>query len=428
MRSWLRVFLVVVLAAGALAVPALDPPQPAPAAAVDAPAMAVCAFEEGSGRSSIIGVVSTVDGAGVLTAFAAGSAVGSLDFETGESGAWSVPVADVAAVGVGGALLEFPAASSATASVVVGADSLSIDTCPAEAGGELILGGGSTLSDQRFEVQLMNPYAGQAILNLTVQSDGGLESNTALDSVIVPARSTVLVDLAEILPGREWMTVAIAVEIGGVLAGGRFGIGTDNAIWDAVAPAQEWFIPVSHGLESRQVVVAAGEAEVEYQVDFYGPEGLVEGFETGVIPGRGQAVVDIGGVTPIASAIRVVTTGPVGAFLRVTSETGVAMTSGSTTPASGLLLPGAGSVPGGSGWITLFNPGLEDVGAEVTTLRSVSETVAVSVPAGGVVEVATAPDPALGYTIEGDGVLVASWSASIGGSIGVASACPIIDE
>jgi hypothetical protein len=389
--------------------------------------MAVCAVEEGSGRSTNIAVASTVDGSGTLTAFAAGSAVGSHDFAT-ESGASSIAVADIAAVGVGGALLELPATASAAAAVVVGADSLSVDTCPAASGPDLILGGASTLSDQRFEVQLMNPYAGEAIVDIVVQSDAGLESSTELDSVIVPARATKVVNLAEILPGREWMTVAIEVETGGVLAVGRLGIGNDSAVWDAVAPAQEWFIPTPHGLESRQVVIAARDSDVEYQVDFYGPDGVVEALETGQITARSQAIVDIGAMTPVASAIRVVTTAPVGAFLRITNDTAVALASGAPTSASGLLVPGAGSIPGASGWIAVLNPGLEDVTIEVTTLRNVPETVTVGVPAGEVVEVVVSADPALGYLISGDGPLVASWSTAIGGSIGVGMAAPIPDE
>jgi hypothetical protein len=368
-----------------------------------------------------------VDGSGTLTAFAAGSAVGSHDFAT-ESGASSIAVADIAAVGVGGALLELPATASAAAAVVVGADSLSVDTCPAASGPDLILGGASTLSDQRFEVQLMNPYAGEAIVDIVVQSDAGLESSTELDSVIVPARATKVVNLAEILPGREWMTVAIEVETGGVLAVGRLGIGNDSAVWDAVAPAQEWFIPTPHGLESRQVVIAARDSDVEYQVDFYGPDGVVEALETGQITARSQAIVDIGAMTPVASAIRVVTTAPVGAFLRITNDTAVALASGAPTSASGLLVPGAGSIPGASGWIAVLNPGLEDVTIEVTTLRNVPETVTVGVPAGEVVEVVVSADPALGYLISGDGPLVASWSTAIGGSIGVGMAAPIPDE
>ena len=428
MRAVLRTLMVVVLAAGALALPSLASPQPAPAAPVDSPAMAVCAVEQGSGRATNIDVATAVDGSGTVTAFAAGSVIGTAEFEITASAAASIAMTDIAPVGVGGALLELPGDGSAAASLVVGADSLSIDTCPVAAGGDLILGGGSTLSDQRFEVQLMNPYAGEAVVNLVVMSDAGLESNGALDSVIIPARSTVLVDLAELLPGRDWMTVAIEVETGGVLAVGRLGIGSDSAIWDAVAPAQDWFVPVPHGLESRQVVIAARDADVEYQIDLYGPDGLVEAFETGQVPARGQAIVDIGAVSPVASAVRIVTTAPVGAFLRISNETGVALTSGSTTPTSVLLLPGAGAVPGGSGWITLLNPGLEDVSADVTIMGPASRTETVSVAAGEVLEMALSTEGALGYAISGNGPLVASWSTSLGGSIGLGIAAPIADE
>jgi len=249
-----------------------------------------------------------------------------------------------------------------------------------------------------------------------------------LDSVIVPARSTVVINLAEILPGREWMTVAIQVETGGVLAVGRLGIGSESAVWDAMAPAQEWFIPVPHGLESRQVVIAARDSDVEYQVDFFGPDGVVEALETGQITARGQAIVDIGAVTPVASAIRVVTTAPVGAFLRIMNDTAVALTSGATVAGSELLLPGVGSTPGASGWIAILNPGLEDVTAAVGTLGTASAPVSVAIPAGEVVELVVSTDPVLGYLISGDGALVASWSASIGGSIGIGTAFPLLDE
>ncbi len=428
MRVVIRTLMVVVLAGGAVALPAVDSPQPAPAAPVDAPAMAVCAVEEGSGRATTIDVASAVDGSGTATAFAAGSVIGSAEFEATASTVSSIAMADIAPVGVGGALLELPGVASAATSLVVGADSLSIDTCPVAAGGDLILGGGSTLSDQRFEVELMNPYAGEAVVNFVVMSDAGLESNGALDSVIVPARSNILVDLAELLPGRDWMTVAIEVETGGVLAVGRLGIGSDSAIWNAVAPAQDWYVPVSHGLESRQVVIAARDSDVEYQIDFYGPDGLVEAFETGQVPARGQVIVDMGAVSPVVSAVRVLTTAPVGAFLRISNETGVALTSGTATPASTLLLPGAGAVPGGSGWITLLNPGLEDVSADVTILGSAPHTEAVSVAAGEVLEMPVSPEGALGYAINGDGPLVASWSTALGGSIGLGIAAPIADE
>jgi hypothetical protein len=419
--------MIVILAGGAVVLPPLDSPQPAPAAPVDPPAMAVCAIEEGSGRVTTVDVASAVDGSGTLTAFAAGSTVGAVDFETDTSNVSAIPMAEVAAVGIGGALLELPDLASAATTVVTGANSLAIDSCPVAAGGDLILGGGSTLSDQRFAVQLMNPYAGEAIVNFFVLSDAGLESSDALDSVIVPARSTILVDLAEILPGREWMTVAIEVDTGGVLAVGRLGIGSDNAIWSAVAPAQDWFVPVPHGLESRQVVIAAWDSDVEYQIDLYGPDGLVEAFESGQIPARGQAVFDVGAVSAVASAVRVVTTGPVGAFVRITSDTGVTMTSGSPTPASALLLPGAGSIAGGSGWLVVLNPGLEDVSAEVTTLGPAPERLSLAIPAGEVSETALSSGGALGYAISGDGPLVATWSTTTSSAIGLGTAVPISD-
>lgn len=424
MRPLVRAVAAAALAAGAILIPAYQPDGPGPAAAVDAPPLAICAVEQGGAMATRVGVQSTVGGEGSLSVFGAGAVSGTAGFDT-QAGPVSVAIGDVSAIGTAAAMVELPDDESAAASVIGGPGIIAIETCPASAPTEALLGGGSTLDERTFVVQLMNPFAGEAIVDLAVRSDAGLESNPDLEGILVPARSSVLVDLAEMLPGREWLTVAIEAQLGGVVAAGRFGAGSDQALWTAVEPQQDWFVPVPHGLSSRQVVIVAGNADVEYQVDFYGPDGLDEAFAEGQIDARGQAVVDVSDVTPVASAVRVISTGPVAAFLRVSQGGAMGMTAGSPVAASTWLLPDAGSVGGSSGYLVLLNTGLEPIEATVET-RGQSQPI--TIPAERVFEMATASEPVPGYVVESGGPLVVGWSATTDSAVAVSGGAALPDE
>jgi hypothetical protein len=205
-------------------------------------------------------------------------------------------------------------------------------------------------------------------------------------------------------------------------------VGGDDAAWHAVTPTEDWFIPVPHGLASHNVVIAADDSPVEYQVDVYTPDGLVEAQSSGEIEARGRAVIDVDAITPVASAVRVVSTSPVAAFLRVGTPTGIGITGGQAVPAARWLLPGAGAIFEGAGSLVILNPGLEDVNATVNVLGPTPGTSTVVVPAEEVVEVALAADPAFGYEVEGDGELVVGWSMARGDSIALGGATPLPDE
>src|SRR3970282_2653731 len=79
--AMIRAFLALtwaVMTAVVLVTPAADPPETDPAAAVDPPAVAVCPVEEGSGRSTTVGIASRTNGEGGFTAFLGGGPVGPI--------------------------------------------------------------------------------------------------------------------------------------------------------------------------------------------------------------------------------------------------------------------------------------------------------------------------------------------------------------
>jgi hypothetical protein len=422
--------LVAGLAVGVLLVPSPEPPVPGSEVAANPPSVAVCPIDEGGGRSTSVGVVSEVGGEGRFTAFAAGVPAGSSTFSTEPSGSASISVAEIAPVGAGAGLLEMPEGDVAAASVLVGAQSVAVETCTPVPEAQTLLAGGSTLSGHQHQIQLMNPYAGEAVVDLIVQSDSGLEAAPQLRGIIVPSRSSAIVDLDELLPGREFLATTVSVASGSVMTSARFDVGGDGALWHSVTPAVDWYVPIAAaGIDGDLVGSTGATADVEFQVDVYGPQGLVEAQQAGVVPARGMVRLPLGDMgLEGASAVRVIATQPVAVFQRLVSGTGVAITAGASSTSPRWLLPGAGLAPGGAGSLVLLNAGLDEDTVTVTARHDPSARQEVTLPPGSVVEVPAISGVADGYTVEGQGALVAAWVTT--GEVGTAYSVgvPVLDE
>ena len=107
MTKALLAVLVTALTVVVLLIPSPEQPHANEVAAVDPPAVAVCPVEEGSGRTTTIGVASGINGDGRFTAFAAGVSAGSTTFSTGASGSAATPIAEIAPLGTGAGLAEW---------------------------------------------------------------------------------------------------------------------------------------------------------------------------------------------------------------------------------------------------------------------------------------------------------------------------------
>jgi hypothetical protein len=378
----------------------------------------------------MVGVASGTGGEGRFTAFAAGVSAGSTTFSTGASGSAAISVAEIAPIGVGAGLAEMPDGDVAAASVLVGTPSVAVEACTPLPVSQTLIAGGSTLSGQHHHIQLMNPYGGEAMVDLIALSDSGLEAASQLRGIIVPSRSTATVDLDELLPGRQFLAITVEVLSGSVMTSARLDVGSDGALWHSEPPALDWFVPIpAAGLGGDLVVSTASTADVEYQVDVYGPQGLVEAQQEGVVPARGSVTLALAGMgLEAASAVRVIATQPVAVFERLVSETGVALTSGAASTSSGWLLPGAGLAPGGTGSLLILNAGLDDDTVLVSALRDQPATQEVPVPAGMVVELPAIEGGANAYRVEGQGQLVAAWVTTGQGATAYSIGVPLSDE
>lgn len=424
--KYMGVVVMLVAAVAATLLPAPDPADPGAVPATEAPPVAICPILQAGERSTSVSVLSSVNGEGRLSTFAAGSETGTLDFRTGRLGAVTIAAADAGAVGNAGGLVEMPSETTAAAIVVAGPSSRAAESCADIPDGQIFISGGSTAGGELFAIQLINPYAGEAIVNLTVTTDTGLESNDQFNSVVVPPLSTITLDMNQIIPGRETIAANIETTRGSVLAYGRLTSDGEVAVWRAVAPGENWWLPVPEGAATKQMVIATPEnSEIEYQVDLFGPDGYVEGHDTGVIAPRGRVVVPLAAVTEGAAGVRVITTGPVVAALRIDSPDGLAWTTASPVDATVWLLPGAGAPPEGSGSVVVLNTGIEPVTVSIRALGQSGPVRELEVATEGVlVADLVAAD---GYRVEASGPVVALWTSEFGASRSAAIGIPLQD-
>lgn len=422
----LSLLLVLGLAATAFLLPEPSAPEPGPSAGIQEPSVAVCAVEEGAGRTTEIPIVSTVDGPTQLTLFTGGVTAGSIGRNTGPSGSAVIPIVDVAAVGTVGALVEMPNTLSAAASVVTGSASMSGETCGTVPAPSTLITGGSTASGKTFVLHLMNPYAGDALVELGVESETGTESNDRFESVIVPSRSSKLVDFTDLIPGRESISVAIETIDGRVMAVGRQGVDGGSAVWNAVEPAQDWFVPVPSGAGVKQLLITtSADSDVDFQIDLYAEDQFEEGFVEGTVPATGAQAIDVAEVSEETLGLRVVSAGPVVATLVIDTEDGIAASNGSRVAANRWFLPGASNVDGGRGHVVILNTGIDEDSVSVRALRDDGVFRVYDVPSDGVVQISL--EMADGYLVESTGPIVVSWTASRPGASMLSSGFPLID-
>lgn len=423
---YLAAIVIAALAAAVMVLPPQEPVSPGAAPGVDAPPVAICPIVQLGDRTTSISILSSVNGEGRLSSFSAGETTGTVDFRTGGSGAITLPAADAGAVSTAGGLVEMPSDTTAAAATITGPESRAAESC-AEAPTEVaFISGGSTISDAFFEIQLINPYAGDATVDLTVSSENGIETSEDFNAVVVPALSSISRDLTQIIPGRERLSVNIEATRGSVLGYGRQTIGGEVALWRAVAPAQEWWLPVPPGAGIKQMIISSPEAaEIEYQVDLYGPEGFVEAHDAGVIGPRGNVTVPLAAITEEAVGVRVISTGPVVPALRVDSPEGLAWTAASPVTASVWLLPGASAPAGGGGNLVILNGGIDAVEVTIKTLTDTAVSRTLEVAAEDVL--VTNLVSASGYRVEATGPIVAMWTARSGEATAAAMGIPLQD-
>lgn len=323
-----------------------------------------CAGWVGRGLEGSIAVAAAVRGPVRVTTVAGGADRVSVMADIDEAGGALVPLANLEAAGAIGAVAEFPTANAEAALITAGAPGTTVVGCTVPGTTTLIAGGGSTLAEETLDLVIANPYAVDSVVSVQSASEVGTDSASELASVIVPARSTVLRELAPLLPLRQSLSVRLEVQAGAVHGSLIQRVAGDIASTEAVSPATEWFFPVveGEGVGRRRIVISSNSSiATEVAIDAYGPEGLIERVLEIQVPPMSQIEMGVADLGDGVVGARITATNPVVASLVLVGEQrrGLApMTAGLSTD---WWVPGSGSLAVTTMWI--LNP--TDLEAEV---------------------------------------------------------------
>ncbi len=374
----------------------------------------------------------TVAGAFVAPASLARAAESAGEFtqvRVDDTGAGMFDLADLGSTGLDGIFVEFTAEDTAAGVLGRGDGGLVGATCTPPSSRRLTATGLSTRNAELLDLVLINPYASDAVVSVESSSEVGADSASELEQVLVPARSTVVRDLAAILPLRQQLSVSILVTEGAVHAFLMQTGGDDVKIVEAVEPATAWFLPVP-GIEGLRLTVAnPTDLEVEIRVDAFVGSTVLEGVVSEVVPARSHLVLDptqfdLEPIGPIGLAVFAASDVSVGFWA---DQEGIRM--GAPAPKA---LAGSWVVParlGGPATLWVLNPDsieLEGVvrpllpGTAGRTVKLAPNSVT-AIPIDGL-------GPGYSFTAPGDVAVVWTSVAEVGAAAGVASPLSVIGE
>lgn len=391
------------------------------------PRFSVCLVEEGAGRTTELTVVSLDEGSVQATLFASGRVAGSMGLSLEENGSAVVPVVDITAVGTLVGMVELPTPRGAVASLTRGVEAMSAESCVSATPVESYLSGGNTVGGNEFNVLLMNPFAADAVARMAVATEVGNESNTRFESITVLAHSFVVVEMRQLIPGREEISVLVESMVGRVVVFGRQSGSRQGASWSGVEPSTDWYLPLPPADSPREVLVGNPTgSNIDYQVDLYRTGGMELAAVTGQIPAQSQISLDLevlaGDAGPVLG-VRVIANTPVVATIRSEGIEALALTAGAMAPAGIWLVPGSialipppvpdeGEEPVPvmpAGRLIILNPSIEDALVVIRALGGATTAEEVVVEAESVHYYEF--DSADGHIVESDIPVVVLWIA-----------------
>jgi hypothetical protein len=353
---------------------------------------------------------------------------GGIDLESGaltieELAGASLDIGERVGASTVGLVIDLPT-DGAAASIVTSSDLvLAAAMCTPPVAGETAIAGLSTASGESLDLVLANPYANDAVVEIRTISEAGADSASELESVVVPARSVVSVDMAQILPLRNRLSIRLIPERGVVHAAGVQSSVNERMVIEAVRPNEEWLLPVPDtGAPPTITVLPTAGIDTGYTIDAYTATGAAEGVMTGTIPADGQLILDVAALPDGTAAVRITTTGASVSSVVIESDTIRAGAPGAPGAASTWIVPGAGGV---GAVIRLANPTGLDAAVEVRSLSG-GDAQLVSIPAGTTAIVPTAV-PGPGHVVFADGDVLVSWSLSSDAGFALGVGQPILN-
>ena len=373
------------------------------------PSTAGCPVVTGRNAESTLAIASVVaDNVDVIAA-SSGSVTAATDVEIGAAGGATLGVLDFAGASSVAVVADLPDEGAAMGVVTRSPAVITAGQCSPPATSEVVVAGVSTASGESLDLVLANPYANDAVVAVRTSSEAGPDSASELESVIVPARSVVSVELSTLLPLRQRLAVRVIAQRGTVHVAGVQTTTFERMYIEGVSPAREWYLPIPNtGSPPLIVIAATGPTGANYRIDTFGPGGEVTGVVSGEIAMEEQAVVDASTLGDDVRAVRVSTDGEVVASVVIESETIRAGTPGVSEIAAAWLVPGAF---GDGAVLRIANPSAFTADVDIQPLLEGGSVQTISVEPGATAEVPVS-GPGAGYAVRAQTEIFVAWSIS----------------
>ncbi len=168
-----------------------------------------------------------------------------------------------------------------------------VTPCASSGSGQWYFADASTARDASLLLSLFNPFPEDAIADLSFSSEQGRAAPGDLQGVVVPARTLVVLDIAEQVRRRESLATALTVRTGRLVATqnlgrtvpGRAGV---SLTLGAPSLAPVWYFPdglAANGVGERYSLYNPGPREAEVALEVNLDEGVAEPFEIRVPAG-----------------------------------------------------------------------------------------------------------------------------------------------
>ncbi len=321
---WPALVLVPALIAAAVVVSRADDESAAAAAAVVAMPLAggpdaagstwYCAggtatgTPEGAAEQTVV----VVNGSGQarrgrLTAYPSEGAVAVRDFEVPAHERVDLPVSEVVTAPWAAALVEVDGGEIAVQHVLAGPEGRTVAPCASSPASSWFVPAGTTQPGARMVLAVFNPFPGEAVIDVTFETDEGTTRRPQpYESLVVAGGSVAVLEVTDVVTLRPELATTVRARSGRVvvdqlqIADGSGDVPAGlAAVLAAPEPATAWIFPDgvgAVGYGERVVVQNPTEepAEVDVQVLLDDPatNGLAEPFELTVEPG-GYGVVDV---------------------------------------------------------------------------------------------------------------------------------------
>jgi hypothetical protein len=311
-----------------------------------------------------------------------------------------VRVADILVTPEPGVVVETAGGRAAVSHQLEHGDDFAVEPCTRSAGPDWYFASGTTVQGSEHDLALFNPFGDDAIVDVTLLTDTGVQEPDALQAVVVPRRSRLTIPVQDSVLRQQLIATRVHARVGRIVA--EHTQIFDGTVPDtgptrqgfavslgAQSPATAWRIPAgtteNGGTASLSLAnFSDADARVAVHLVMVGNQTLQP--QTIRVPARGVVTTDVTARVPLGTEYAVTVTArdvdgrrvPVVAELLASwapssTTTGVASTLGTTASARRWVVPQPDvNAPG---FLTVYNPGPEPVTAALLPADSVDRRV-----------------------------------------------------